>query len=119
MQGRAEHGTATAELATIAPFALVLVLLLGWIGSLGVAQVRLVDAAREGARVVARGESESSAVDVVRRLAPENATVRIEESDDGTVRVTVSARTRPPLPFVTTVGSRVLSSTAVAALEEP
>ena len=110
---------ATAELAVIAPFAVAFVLLLAWIGSLGVAQVRLVDAAREGARLVARGESVEAATEVVRRLAPENATVEVEPSSDGTVAVTVTARAGPPLPFATTVGSRVLSSTAVAAREEP
>ncbi|WP_162237267.1 TadE family type IV pilus minor pilin [Aeromicrobium sp. WCS2018Hpa-33] len=118
MTGRGEKGTATAELAVLAPFALVLVLLLVWVASLGVTQVRLVDAAREGARLVARGEDDGGATALVRRLAPAGARVRVQEQD-GTVVVTVRVRSRAPLGFGTTVGSRELSATAVAAAEAP
>lgn len=113
-----EAGTVTAELAVLAPFALAFVLLLLWVGSLGLTQVRLVDAAREGARVVARGEPERGAEALVRRLAPAGTEVRIREAD-GTVTVTVRHRSRAPLPFATTVGSRMLTATAVAAVEPP
>ena len=52
---RRERGMVTAETATIAPFLMVVVLLLMWVVSLGITQVRLVDASREAARVMARG----------------------------------------------------------------
>lgn len=116
---RRERGMVTAELAVIAPFALVLVLLLVWTASLGITQVRLVDAAREGARVVARGEPERSAAALARRLAPAGSSVRVVTDRDGTVTVHVEHRSRPPLWFGGTVGSRTLRASAVAALEEP
>ena len=47
----------TAELATIAPFAVAFAFLLLWIVSLGLTQIRITDASREAARMVARGES--------------------------------------------------------------
>ena len=53
---RRERGMVTAELAVVAPFGVALTLLLLWIVSLGLTQVRLVDASREAARVMARGE---------------------------------------------------------------
>lgn len=115
---REERGTATAELAVLAPFALVLVVLLVWVASLGVTQVRLVDAAREGARLVARGEPPQGAETLVRRLAPAGADVRVR-SDDTTVSVTVRVRSRAPLGFASTVGSTTLDATAVAAKESP
>ncbi|MCX6408498.1 MAG: pilus assembly protein [Propionibacteriales bacterium] len=117
MRRRGERGTATAELAVLAPFGLVLVVLLVWVASLGLTQVRLVDAAREGARLVARGEPEADAVAVVRRLAPAGSTVEVAEGADGTVAVTVRVRTRAPLGFASTVGSTRLDATAVAAVE--
>jgi Flp pilus assembly protein TadG len=119
MRRRAEQGTATAELAVLAPFALALVVLLVWVASLGLTQVRLVDAAREGARLVARGERESDAVAVVRRLAPAGSTVDVAEGADGTVAVTVRVRARAPLGFGSTVGSVRLDASAVAAVDAP
>ncbi len=118
MRGRRADGTATAELAVVAPFALALVVLLLWVASLGLTQVRLVDAAREGARVVARGEPERTGEALVRRLAPAGTTVRTEESD-GVVTVTVRLQARAPVPFASSVGSRTLTATAVAAVEPP
>ncbi|WP_286689865.1 TadE family type IV pilus minor pilin [Aeromicrobium sp. REDSEA-S38_B2] len=119
MRRRGERGLATAELAVLAPFALVLVVLLLWVASLGLTQVRLVDAAREGARLVARGEPEADAVEAVRRLAPAGSTVDVAEGADGTVAVTVRVRARAPLGFASTVGSVGLDASAVAAVEAP
>ncbi len=109
----------TAELAVLVPFALAFVLLLVWLVSLGVAQVRLVDAAREGARAVARGTPVEEADALVRRLAPPGAEVTVRRGDDGTVEVEVTSRSRPLAPFAGTVGSAGLGATAVAALEDP
>ena len=119
MRRRGERGLATAELAVLAPFALVLVVLLLWVASLGLTQVRLVDAAREGSRLVARGEPEADAVEAVRRLAPAGSTVDVAEGADGTVAVTVRVRARAPLGFASTVGSVGLDASAVAAVEAP
>lgn len=106
----------TAETAVLAPFAVAFAMLLLWVVSLGFTQVQLVDAAREGARIVARGEPESVAVDAARRQAPPGATVRVS-AEDGLVTVEVSARSQLPVPFFKHVGSRTLRATSVSADE--
>lgn len=115
---RRERGMVTAETATIAPFVMVVVLLLLWVVSLGITQVRLVDASREAARVLARGESVESVEALARRLAPPGATVELTE-DDGTLVVTVTASAGLPVPALGHVGAVDLEATAVAAREEP
>ncbi|GAA4472254.1 TadE family type IV pilus minor pilin [Rhodococcus olei] len=73
------------------------------------AQVRCVDAAREAARLVARGDRED-AVAAARRVAPSGA--RIDLREDGghvTARVTVGAALLPALE---------VSAEAIAAVED-
>ncbi len=71
--------------------ALVAVLLFCMAGVTAVAmQVRCIDAAREAARLAARGD-ERSAVDVARRLAPGGAQVHLGRDGDFVV-ATVTAR---------------------------
>jgi len=111
-----ERGMVTAETAVLAPFAVVVGLLLVWVVSLGVTQVRLVDAAREGARVAARGEDEDAARAAARRVAPDHARVRLEESD-GVITVTVRSSAGPPVPFLRHVGEHELEATSVAVAE--
>ncbi len=115
---RRERGMVTAETATIAPFVMVVVLLLLWVVSLGITQVRLVDASREAARVMARGESVESVEALARRLAPPGAAVELME-DDGALVVTVRASAGLPVPALGHVGAVDLEATAVAAQEDP
>jgi hypothetical protein len=115
---RREHGMVSAELATIAPFGVAFAFLLLWIVSLGLTQVRIADASREAARVVARGEPVGAAEDVARRQSPPGARVSVR-SKDGLVTVTVKARSRMPVPFFSGVGSRSMESSSVAAQESP
>lgn len=114
---RPEHGMVTAELMTIAPFAVAFAFLLLWIVSLGLTQVRLADASRESARMVARGDGVEAARTIARQHAPDDASVRVS-TGDGVVTVTVRARSRLPIPFFSGVGSRTMESTSVAAREE-
>ncbi len=107
----------TAELATIAPFGVALGFLLLWLVSLGVTQVRLVDASREAARMVARGEPVETAEAVARKLSPSGATVTVQ-TDAGLVEVTVGASSSLPLPVLDNVGATELAATAVAARED-
>jgi hypothetical protein len=87
---RGERGAATAELAVALPsLVLVLALALGAV-DLGLAQVRCVDAARLGARLLARGEAQPSALSAVRAAAPGGATVSVAGAGDR-VRVSVAA----------------------------
>jgi hypothetical protein len=108
----------TAELATIAPFAVAFAFLLLWIVSLGLTQVHIADASREAARMVARGETVEDAEDVARRHAPAGAKVSVDQ-ESGTITVTVTARSRLPLPYFSGVGSQKLDSSSVAAMESP
>ncbi len=115
---RRERGMVTAELMTVAPFGVAFAFLLLWVVSLGLTQVRLADASRESARLLARGESQHAAESVARQYAPGRATVSVT-SKDGAVTVTVRTRSRLPIPFFSGVGSRVMESTSVAVEETP
>jgi len=113
-----DRGMVTAEMAVLAPFGVAFGLLLLWIVSLGFTQVQLVDAAREAARLVARGEPVGTASDIARRHAPPGATVTVSERA-GLVTVQVSARSRLPVPVLRHVGARTLQASAVSADERP
>lgn len=106
----------TAELMTIAPLAVAFTFLLLWFVSLGLTQLRLADASRESARMLARGESAHAAEVMAERYAPHSATVHVT-TDEGVVTVTVRARSRLPIPFFSGIGSRSMDSTSVAAQE--
>ena len=54
----------------VLPLLVALTIALAWLLTLGIAQVRAVDAARETARALARDESESVAVGLGRQAAP-------------------------------------------------
>ena len=69
----------------------VLVLCLAGVTAVSM-QVRCVDAAREAARLAARGD-ERSAVDAARHIAPGGAQVRLRR-DGGFIVATVTARSR-------------------------
>ena len=89
--GRMCRGAVTAEFAVALPAVLLLLALLLAGSAAGVTQLRLEEAARAGARALARGE-DAAAVDViVRRLAGSTAASAVA-SDGGWLSVTVSGR---------------------------
>ena len=89
-----EDGMVTAEAAAVLP-SLVLLLAMGLTAVLTVgAQLKLVDAAREAARVAARGDSTAQATSAAERLGPDHMHVAVHEAG-GTVSVDVTARVRP------------------------
>ena len=92
---QAERGAATAELALTLPLLVAMTVGLVWLLALGAAQVRAVDAARETARALARGDPEQAAVARGARVAPDGSTVRFSWVGDE-VRVTVTGRVRGP-----------------------
>lgn len=103
----------TAELAVALPAA-VLVLLLGLAAlRIGIDQVRCVDAARVGARALARGDAEGTARDAASGAAPPGAVVASSVAGSE-VTVVVSATSD-------VAGMRVLTiqGSATAAREEP
>ena len=60
----------TAEAAIVVPIMAAFALALVWLITLGIAQVRAVDAARDAAREMARGDDAAAAVSAARRTAP-------------------------------------------------
>jgi hypothetical protein len=103
----------TAETAVVLP--VLLLVLVGAVAAVTVvgAQLRCVDAAREGARAAARGEDASVVRALAARAAPPDALVTISPRGDE-VHVVVSARIAPlgPVPLHVPV-----SAEAVALVE--
>lgn len=108
----------TAEFATLIPFGVAFAFLLLWVVSLGITQVRIVDASREAARMVARGDPATTAEAAARRDAPTGAKVTAR-TVDGFVTVKVVAESAAPIPFFSHIGRRTMTATAVAADESP
>ncbi|HEY0401171.1 MAG TPA: TadE family type IV pilus minor pilin [Blastococcus sp.] len=110
----------TAETAVVLP--VLLIVLAGAVAAVTVvgAQLRCVDAAREGARAAARGEPVAVVEALVTRAAPDGATttlsLRAEE-----VRVAVSARIAPlgPVPLRITVAAEAVALREPGAPREP
>lgn len=72
----------TAEAAMVLPVLVVVTVALAWLVGLGVTQARVVDAAREAARSLARGESPGTATGLARRVAPPGSSVSVGASGD-------------------------------------
>ena len=104
----------TAETAVVLPvLLLVLVSAVAAVTVVG-AQLRCVDAAREGARAAARGEDVATVTWWAGRIAPDGARTTVA-GDAGEVRVRVTAEITPlgPLPW------RVTVTADAVALPEP
>lgn len=112
---RSQSGAATAELALTLPLLAAVTLALVWLLTLGVAQVRLVDAARETARAVARGESLEDAVALGARIAPDGAEISVTMGE--TIRVRASSRVAGPGGVLDALPASRLTAEAVAAAE--
>lgn len=114
---RSESGAVTAEAALALPVLVLVTLALVWMSSLVLTQVRLVDAARETARAVARDDGVDAARAQGVRVAPDGAEVEVREAD-GTVTVTVTARVHP-LPGLAFLPAAEMSADAVTSAEGP
>jgi Flp pilus assembly protein TadG len=115
---RDQRGAATAELALGIPMLVSLTIGLVWLLSIGIAQVQMVDAARETARAGARGDPLAVAVARGRQVAP-GAQVTMQKSD-GQVVASVSDTVPPPgglLGFLP--GVRVHARAVTAAEDLP
>lgn len=113
---RGERGAVVAEAALVIPVLVALTLGLVWLVGLAVAQVRVVDAGREAARVAARGGSVQEATQAARAVAPEGARVRVQVGE-GRVTVDVRARVRGPGGLFRALPAATVSGRAVAARE--
>lgn len=115
---RDEGGAATAELALGIPLLVALTAVLVWMLTVGAAQVRVIDASREAARAVARGDDVVAAEAVALRIAPAPARVSIV-LDGGQVVVTTSARVTGPGGLLGSLPGVTVSADAVALVETP
>jgi Flp pilus assembly protein TadG len=116
--GASQRGAVTAELAMAVPLLLSVTIALLWLLTLGTAQVQMVDATREAARAVARGDDAEEALDRGRVVAPAGAVLTAATADDsvvvsGTVVVDGVGGLLEVLPSVR------LTAQAVAAREVP
>jgi Flp pilus assembly protein TadG len=111
-----ERGAVTAETAVVLPMIAVFAVGLAWLVSLGVVQVRAQDAAREAARVVARGESVAAGTAYARRVATSGADVSVAR-DGATVVVTVRAPVEGPGGFFRFLPGYTVQARSVAAVE--
>lgn len=91
---RDERGAVTAETALVLPLLGLATLAAVWMLTVGLAQVRVADAAREASRAVARGDSVAEAEELARLAAP-GSQVTVVRSD-GRVRVEVVRVLEPP-----------------------
>ena len=113
---RPDSGMVTAEIAVGLPALCLVVAALAWMLALAVGQGVVVQAAREGARAAARGDSGAEVRGRVQDLAP-GATVSIDHRGDLLV-VTASRPGPRALGLLRGRGWR-LSSTATALAERP
>ena len=114
---RDQSGAATAELALGIPLLVALTAGLVWMLAVGAAQVRVVDASREAARIVARGDDVASAEWVALRIAPGSAEVSIDVGDAEVV-VTTSTRVSGPGGLLGSLPGITVSSESVAVVEQ-
>jgi Flp pilus assembly protein TadG len=116
LRGRSEEGAATAELALGIPLLVALTAGLVWMLALGATQVQVIDASREAARAVSRGDDASSAEAVARQIAPQGSRVSIEVGESQ-VLVTVSARVAGPGGLLASLPGATVTADAVALVE--
>ncbi|MDQ6525157.1 TadE family type IV pilus minor pilin [Nocardioides sp. LHD-245] len=107
----------TAELALALPLLLALTAGLVWLLAVAIAQVRTVDAAREAARAVARGDDPDAALELGRRIAPDEVRLSVRRVGD---RVVVRARGRinGPGGVLGALPGATVEAEAVAIAEE-
>jgi len=108
-----DAGMVTAETAVVLPVLMFVLAAALAAVSVVTAQMRCTDAAREGARAAARGESSAAVQRIAASSAPDASTVTVDQ-DGETVTVQVSAS----VPLFPGLGpSMTVSDSATAVLE--
>jgi len=98
-RGRGDRGAVTAEVAMAIPVLLATMVLGLWMAGLVIANIRCIDAARDVARAIARGEPPRTAEQLGTRTAPAGATVTITQ-DGPDIHVAVTANVTPDWPLL-------------------
>jgi hypothetical protein len=107
----------TAEAAMVIPVLLLVTVALAWLVTLGIAQVQCLDAAREAARLAARGEPPEAVSAAAQRAGPPGTQVSVENTGQ-TVTVQVEAVVVPDVPLLDQLPDVTLSADATSAAEE-
>ena len=110
-----DRGAVTAELAITLPVLLSLLLLGIWSIGLVVLNIQCIDAARDVARAVARGEPPDQAKAIGQRAAPGSAITITREGPD--IHVTVTAKPTHTPPLISAIGPTHLTATATLQSE--
>ncbi|QGV79362.1 TadE family type IV pilus minor pilin [Streptomyces ficellus] len=97
-EGGGDRGSVTAEAATVLPVLALFTMALVWALMATAAHIQCVDAARAGARAVARSEPRAQAVAAARSAAPDGARVAVDRTGD-LWRVRVEAPSPGPGPL--------------------
>ena len=100
----------------VLPVLVALTIGLVWLVAVAVAQVRVVDAAREAARVAARGETDAAATEEGREVAHRSDVIEIDRDGD-VVRVHTSAEVEGPGGLFRFLPGLDVRSRAVARVE--
>lgn len=111
-----QRGAVTAETALMIPLVVSLALAMVWFIAVGLAQMRVTDAAREAARALARGDPVAQAEALVDRVAP-GASVEVRRAD-GRVVTVVRERLVAPDGLLSGLPGAVVTAEAVALVEE-
>jgi hypothetical protein len=100
----------TAEAAMVLPVLVALTAALAWVVALGVVQVRLVDTAREAARLAARSEPVAQVQQAAMAAAPDGSRLRLHRDGDtwvAEVTVEVGPNCRWSAPWLPSACRRV------------
>jgi Flp pilus assembly protein TadG len=115
---RNQRGAVTAEVAIALPVLLSLLFVGIWSIAVVMVNIQCIDAARDVARAVARGESLEAAHAIGRRTAPSNATIDIKRNGpDIHVTVTVSATPHAKAPLLAALPAAPVTAEATLQSE--
>lgn len=114
---RDETGMVTAETAVVVPVVVAVAMGLVWIVMVAATHIQAVDASREAARMIARGDEESAAIEAATRLAPAGTTFTVTRRD-GLVHVEAETAVRLDVPLLRDVVSVDLHTSAATTAED-
>ena len=80
-----ESGAVTAETAMALPVLAIFTLSMAWLVTIGITEVRALDAARETARSAARSEGAGEATSLGQRVAPDGSHISVTRSNGAVV----------------------------------
>ncbi len=113
---RTQRGSVTAEVAFVLPVMLAFLAAGLWLVGTVITNIRCIDAARDTARAVARGEPAEAARQLGLRTAPSDATITITQIDS-TIHVEVIARSVTPPGVLRALPNPTAQATATVQTE--